>query len=77
MLVFGKVLKQHKDSPTSGISTLCPTRGTVCTGAMQGILDNYLSLEETMEASSHRTEDCSRRASAILALRRNFKLILV
>ena len=68
-----KVQKQHEDSPTSGIEPLCPTRWTVCTTAMQGILYNYLSLQERMESFSHGTDDCSQRGSGMLALTEKFQ----
>ena len=51
--------------------TLCPTRWTVRAGAMQRILDNYESLQETMEISSHGFDG---RASGILALMEKFKI---
>ncbi len=43
------------------------------TGAMQSILNNYESLQETMETASHGSDDCSRRASGIFALMEKFK----
>ena len=70
-VIFEKVQEQHEDSP-QGYPMLFPTRWTVHTRAMQGILDNYLSLKEMMESSWHGTDDCSRGASGMLALMEKF-----
>jgi len=43
------IQKQQEHSSTLGIRTLCPTRWTVRTGAMQAIVTNYEALRETME----------------------------
>jgi hypothetical protein len=48
-VVFERVQKEQDSPHVSGIRTLCPTRWTVRAGAMQRILDNYESLQETME----------------------------
>ena len=72
-VVFEFVQEQQESSPGSGICTLCPTRWTVCAGAMQAIHDNYETVRVTMEASSHGSDDCSRRASGILALMDKFQ----
>ena len=66
-VVFETVQRQQDGAKNSEIRTLCPTRWTVCTGAMQSIIDNYESLQVTMEVASHGSDDCSRRASGILA----------
>lgn len=66
---------QNQEEPrtvTMGIRTLCPTRWTVRTGAMQAIITNYKTLEMTMEEASHGTDDCSRRASGVAALMEKF-----
>ena len=65
-------IKTQQDSQTSSIRSLCPTRWTVRTGAMQAIVANYEVLHETMEKSSHGTDDCSRRAGGVLALMERF-----
>ena len=39
---------------------------------MQAIAANYEVLHETMEKSSHGTDDCSRRAGGVLALMERF-----
>ena len=54
-----------------------PTRWTVRAEAKQRILENYESLQETMETmeiSSHGFNDCSRPASGILALTEEVKI---
>ena len=51
--VFETVQKQQESPSISGIRSLCPTRWTVLTGAMQAIVSNYDALRETMEISSH------------------------
>ena len=65
-------IKIQQDSQTSSIRSLCPTRWTVRTGAMQAIVVNYEVLRETMETSSHGTDDCSRRAGGLLAVMDRF-----
>lgn len=65
-------IKTQQDSQTSSIRSLCPTRWTVRTGAMQAIVANYEVLHETMEKSSHGTDDCSRRAGGVLAIMERF-----
>ncbi len=68
-----EIVQEQKEFPiTSGIRTLCPTRWIVCTGAIQAIINNYAALQETMELSSHGTDDCSRRAGGMLALMDKF-----
>ena len=70
-VVFESIQKQQ-DPPNSSIRPLCPTRWTVRTGAMQAIVMNYETLQSTMEVSSHGTDDCSRRASGVLAVMDKF-----
>lgn len=65
-------IQQDSSSTTSGIRSLCPTRWTVRTGAMEAIIRNYEALQETMEISSHGTDDCSRRANGMIALMDRF-----
>ncbi len=73
-VLFETVQRQQDCSTNCGIRTICPTRWTVRTGAMQSILNNYESLQETMETASHHgSDDCSRRASGIFALMEKFK----
>ena len=73
-VVFESVQRQQQEgSLASGIRTLCPTRWTVRAGAMQAILDNYETVRVTMEVSSHGSDDCSRRASGMLALMDKFQ----
>ena len=67
-ITFEIVQEQQGSSTTSGIQTLCPTRWTVCTGAIQAIINNYAALQETMELSSHG----ARRAGGMLALMGKF-----
>ena len=59
-----------------GIRTLCSTRWTVRTGAMQAIKTNYKTLEVKMEEASHGTDDCSRHASGVAALMEKFSTFL-
>jgi len=68
------IQKQQKHSSTSGIRTLCPTRWTVRTGAMQAIVTNYEALRETMEVASQGTDECARRANGMLALMNPFSI---
>ncbi len=73
-----EIVQEQKEFPiTSGIRTLCPTRWIVCTGAIQAIINNYAALQETMELSSHGTDDCSRRAHGMLVLMDKFSTFLV
>ena len=71
-VTFEGIQKQQEYPSNSGIRTLCPTRWTVRTGAMQAIVKNYEALRETMEVASQGTHDCSRRANVILALMDRF-----
>ena len=68
------VQKQQESPSSTGIRSLCPTRWTVRAGAMQAIISNYQALRETMEISSHGSDDCSRRANGILALMDRFSV---
>ena len=70
--IFEIIQSQQESPSTSGIHSLCPTRWTVRTGAMQAIINNYEVLQMTMETSSHGTDDCSRRAAGVLALMDKF-----
>ena len=70
--MFEAIQTQQGSYSNSGIRTLCPTRWTVRTGAMQAIISHYQALQETMEMSSHGSDDCSRRANGILALMERF-----
>ena len=72
-VVFERVQGEGNDSQKPGIRTLCPTRWTVHTTAMQRILDNYETLCTMMEESSHGSDDCSRRACGALALMEKFQ----
>ena len=71
-VTFEGIQKQQEYPSNSGIRTLCPTRWTVRTGAMQANVTNYEALRETMEVASQGTDDCSRRANGILALMDRF-----
>ena len=71
-VTFECIQKQQEYPSSSGLRTLCPTRWTVRTGAMQAIITNYEALRETMVVASHGTDDCSRRANGILALMDRF-----
>ena len=46
----------------------------VRTGDVQAILNNYESLQKTMDAASYRTDDCSRRAGGNLAMMDKFSI---
>ena len=70
--VFERIKAQQSSLSTAGIRTLCRTRWTVRSGAMQAIISNYKVLQEAMEVSSHGSDDCSRRANGILALMERF-----
>ena len=63
--VLENVQRQQESSGGSKIKSLCPTRWTARTGAMQAIINNYVALRETMEISSHGMDDCSRRANGL------------
>ena len=66
-VMFESIQKMEEPQAVSmGIQTLCSTRWTVRTDAMQAITTNYKTLEVTMEEASHGTDDCSRRASGVL-----------
>ena len=72
-VVLEKVKQQQElSSNASKVKSLCPTRWTARTGAMQAIIDNYVPLRETMEISSHGMDDCSRRANGMLSLMDKF-----
>ena len=72
-IMFESIQKLEEPRAVSvGIRTLCPTRWTVRTGAMQAILTNYKTLKVTMEEASHETDDCSRCASGVAALMEKF-----
>ena len=71
-VILETVKNQQELSSTAGIRTLCPTRWTVRTGALQAILNNYESLRETFEISSKGSDECARRANGVLALMDRF-----
>ncbi len=72
-VVLEKVKQQQElSSNASKVKSLCPTRWTARTGAMQAIIDNYVPLRETMEISSQGMDDCSRRANGMLSLMDKF-----
>ena len=72
-VMFESIQKMEEPQAVSmGIQTLCSTRWTVRTGAMQAITTNYKTLEVTMEEASHGTDDCSRCASGVAALMEKF-----
>ena len=71
-VLLENIQSQQASSANSGIRSLCPTRWTVRTGAIQAILNNYGSLQMTMEAASHGTDDCSRRAGGVMAMMDKF-----
>ena len=70
--IFETIKSQQNSSSTARIRTLCPTRWTVCSGAMQTIISNYEKLQDAMQVSSHGSDDCSRRANGIMALMERF-----
>ena len=70
--IFETIKSQQNSSSTAGIRTLCPTRWTVRSGAMQAIISNYEELQDAMEVSSYGSDDCSRRANGIMALMERF-----
>ena len=72
-VVFERVQGEGNNYLKPEIHTLCPTRWTVRTTAMQRILDNYETLCTTMEESSRGSDDCSRRACGVLALMEKFQ----
>ena len=73
-VTFEGIQKPQECPSNSGIRTLCPTRWTVRTDAIQAIITNYEALHETMEVASQGTDDCSRRANGILALMDRFSM---
>ena len=70
--IFETIISQQNSLSTAGIRTLCPTRWTMRSGAMQAIISNYEELQDKMKASSHGSDDCSRRANGIMALMERF-----
>jgi len=66
--VIENIQSQKEYSANSRIHSLCPTRWTIRTGAIQAILNNYESLLMTMDATSYGNDDCSRRADDVLAI---------
>ena len=71
-IIFETVRSQQESPAHQYIHSLCPTRWTVRTGAMQAIVANYKALYSAMEASSHGIDDCFRRASGVLAVMDRF-----
>ena len=67
------VIENIQIQQDSSVRSLCPTRWTVRTGAMQAIVTNYETLQSTIEVSSHGTDDCSRRAGGVLAVMQSFR----
>ena len=65
-VIFETVRSQQESPASQSIHLLCPTRWTVRTGAMQAIVAHYEALYSTMEAFSHGTDDCCRRAREVL-----------
>ena len=73
-----EALQEQQESPfSSGIRTLCPTCWTVLTGAMEAIINNYDTLQATVEAASHGTDEYSRQANSVPALMDCLQPILV
>ena len=66
------IKKQQEQFSTLGIRTLCPTRWTIRTGAMQATVTNYEAFSETMEVASQGTDECARRANSMLFLMDRF-----
>ena len=66
------VQRQHESNHGSRIKSLCPTRWTTRTGAMQAKINHYEVLKEKMEISPHGMDDCSRRANGMLLLMDKF-----
>ncbi len=71
-VLFETIKAQQEISTTPSIRSLCPTRWTVRTRAMQSILLNYEILQSTMEQASYGTDDCSRRAGGVVAVMARF-----
>ena len=71
-VILENVQKKQESKSGSRVKSLCPTRWTARTGAMQTIINNYTALRETMEISSHGTDDCSRRTNGMLSLMDKF-----
>ena len=71
-VLFESIQKQ-KGSQVHRIRTLCPTRWTVRTAAMQALITNCKTLEYTMQEASDGSDDCSRRASGVAALMEKFQ----
>ncbi len=71
-LVFEQC-KQELSLPGTNLRPLCPTRWTVKTGAIDGVLRNYSALIESLEKISNEShDDYGRRANGILALLERF-----
>lgn len=71
--VLFESIQKREGSQVHGIKTLCPTRWTVRTAAMQALITNYRTLEYTMQEASVGSDDCSRRASGVAALMEKFQ----
>ena len=71
-VILKNVQRQQELNCGSKIKSLCPTRWTAQTVAIQAIINNYVALRETMEISSHGMDDCSRRANGMLSLMDKF-----
>ena len=65
-------IKANKGENATGIRPLCPTRWTVKATAMKSLLDNYLSLQETLDTVAQGHDEYSTRASGLLALMQKF-----
>ena len=67
-IIFETVRFEQESPAHQSIHSLCPTRWTVRTGAMQDIVANYEALYSAMETFSHGIDDYFRRASGVLAV---------
>ena len=66
-------IQADKGENATGIRQLCPTRWTVKGRAMKSLLDNYESLQETMEIVANGYDEYARKASGLLALMQQFR----
>ena len=57
----------------NGVRLLCPIRWTVKGTAMKSLLDNYESLQDSMETVASGYDEYARKASGLLALMQQFR----
>ena len=70
--LFSQKLSENENS-TANLKTLCPTRWTARTGAIEAVLKNYAALMDTMDEINQTTHDeYGMKAGGILSLMEKF-----